>query len=98
MQCVVNLTHKICTFVHLDHGEHILKYYYDKCSSLPNTSTSLLSSTGDAKHEALEFAEKSEIDMIVVGHRGLGALRRMIMGSFSNYILSHAKCDVLIVK
>jgi len=33
-----------------------------------------------------------------MGSRGLGPLKGIFMGSVSSYIVSHAKCPVLIVK
>ncbi len=44
------------------------------------------------------YAEEHGMDTIVVGSRGLGAIKRMLLGSFSQYLLSHAKCDVILVK
>ncbi len=43
-------------------------------------------------------AEKNEVDLIVMGSRGLGPIKGIFMGSVSSYIVSHAKCPVLIVK
>ncbi|MDU4202567.1 MAG: universal stress protein [Negativicoccus succinicivorans] len=44
------------------------------------------------------IAEKYNVDLIVMGSRGLGPLKGIFMGSVSSYIVSHAKCPVLIVK
>lgn len=43
-------------------------------------------------------AEKNDVDLIVMGSRGLGPIKGIFMGSVSSYIVSHAKCPVLIVK
>lgn len=45
-----------------------------------------------------EFAEKNGYDMIVIGSRGLGVIKGLVMGSVSNYVVNHAKCPVLVVK
>ena len=36
--------------------------------------------------------------MIVMGTRGLGTVRRTILGSVSDYVLHHAHCPVIICK
>lgn len=48
--------------------------------------------------EICNYAEKHDIDLIILGSRGLGAVKRLFLGSVSNYIVQHAQCHVLIVK
>lgn len=43
-------------------------------------------------------AEKAGADLIVMGNRGLGTLKGLLLGSVSTYVVSHAGCSVLIVK
>jgi nucleotide-binding universal stress UspA family protein len=45
-----------------------------------------------------EFAESEEIDLIVMGRRGLSGVNEFLVGSVSNYVLHHAPCSVLIDK
>ena len=44
-----------------------------------------------------KIAEKESADIIVVGTRGMGAVRRVVLGSVSDYVLHHAHCAVVIV-
>jgi len=44
------------------------------------------------------YAEEQGIDMIIVGSRGLGNVKRIFLGSVSNNIVQHAKCPVLVMK
>ena len=46
----------------------------------------------------VEFAEKEDIDLIVMGTRGLGGFRKLLLGSVSTGVVSHAHCAVLIVR
>lgn len=44
----------------------------------------------------LDTAEDRNVDVIVVGHRGYGAMRRLIMGSVSSKLAHHARCALLL--
>lgn len=46
----------------------------------------------------LQMADEIGSDLIVMGSRGLGPLKGIFMGSVSSYLVSRAKCPVLIVK
>ena len=51
---------------------------------------------GDPARRLLERAAAA--DLLVVGSRGLGAVRRLLLGTVSEKVLQHAPCPVLIVK
>ena len=51
---------------------------------------------GAAAHVILDVAEEQQVDLIVVGHRGLGAVQRFMMGSVSSQLAHHATCAVLL--
>ena len=46
----------------------------------------------------VEFAERREVDVIVVGTRGMGGFKKMLLGSVANSVLHYAHCSVLVVK
>ncbi len=46
----------------------------------------------------LEEAAAQESDLIVLGRRGISGIERFLIGGVSSSIVSHSKCDVLIVK
>jgi nucleotide-binding universal stress UspA family protein len=54
--------------------------------------------SGLPKKEILEKAESFDADLIVVGSQGQGAFSRLLLGSVSQYLATHAKCSVMIVK
>lgn len=56
-----------------------------------------LSLSGDPADAIVETARKRGADMIVVGHRGIGPVREMLLGSVSQKILHQAPCNVLTV-
>lgn len=45
----------------------------------------------------LRKADEREVDMLVVGHRGLNVIERAVLGSVSQYLVNNAKCSVLVV-
>lgn len=52
-------------------------------------------------HEAkqiVDFAQKQKFDLIVMGARGHGGIKQMILGSISNTVVHSSKIPVLIVK
>ncbi|MCL7022525.1 hypothetical protein MKW94_013648 [Papaver nudicaule] len=53
---------------------------------------------GDPKDIICQAAEQMDTDLVVVGSRGLGQIKRAFLGSVSDYCAHHAKCPVLIVK
>lgn len=46
----------------------------------------------------LEFADEAGSDLIVVGSRGLGGIREMVLGSVSHNVVQQARVPVLVVK
>lgn len=53
---------------------------------------------GDPASNIVGYAEKGGFNMIVMGSRGLGKFKGMVLGSTSRKVLQNAKCPVLIVK
>ncbi|GMY14365.1 universal stress protein YxiE isoform X2 [Fagus crenata] len=53
---------------------------------------------GDPKDMICQAAEQMHADLLVVGSRGLGKIKRAFLGSVSDYCAHHAKCPILIVR
>ena len=46
----------------------------------------------------VRLGEELEASLIVTGSRGLGGVRRALMGSVSDSVVRHAHCPVLVVR
>lgn len=62
---------------------------------MTETVSSRNTNVGD---ELIEIAKRYDVDLIVVGSRGMGELRSLLLGSVSHAIANNAHVDVLIIK
>ena len=46
----------------------------------------------------IDYAKKNNVDLIVVGTKGMTGLKHFLLGSVANNIISHAHCPVLAVR
>jgi len=46
----------------------------------------------------INHASRESVDLIIVGTRGLGGFRKLLIGSVSSGVVTHATCPVLIVR
>lgn len=53
---------------------------------------------GDARLLVLEEVRKEHVDLLVVGAHEKKRLQRLFMGSVAEWLLTHAKCDVLVMR
>ncbi len=45
-----------------------------------------------------DYASNEGVDMIVIGTHGRTGLKRLLLGSVANAVVSHARCPVLVVR
>ena len=53
---------------------------------------------GEPRTAITEFAEQNSCDVIVMGSRGLGVIKGLLLGSVSTYVIRNSKCPVMIVR
>lgn len=46
----------------------------------------------------LSYADSHQIDLIIMGSRGLGGFKKLLLGSVATGVSQHSKCPVLIIK
>eukprot|EP00808_Paulinella_micropora_P029471 g65765.t1 len=81
-------------------GKILLDHYLEVCKKyeITNVTGTLLCDHQNIKAKLVDFAAHHQIDTIFVGSRGLGVVARMLLGSFSNYVLEHAHCNVMVIR
>jgi nucleotide-binding universal stress UspA family protein len=66
-----------------------------EASGVPHT---LVFEDGRAGPVLVSVAERAEADLIVTGHRGLGAVAELLAGSVTQYVAHHAhRCPLVVV-
>ncbi|MFH5185891.1 universal stress protein [Paenibacillus sp. TAB 01] len=61
-------------------------------------ATARLLEGGPPARVILDYAEANGFELLIVGSRGLGTFKELLLGSVSNEIVQHAKIPVLVVK
>jgi nucleotide-binding universal stress UspA family protein len=64
----------------------------------PNLKVSTKLVEGRPSDKIIEAAKEGNFDIIVVGSRGLGGIKKLFLGSVSDRVANEAACPVLIVK
>jgi nucleotide-binding universal stress UspA family protein len=77
----------------------------DAEAALERTATALGDTTVTTRVERgapgvvlCDLAAELGADAIVVGSRGLGAIRRALLGSVSSYVVNNAPCPVVVIR
>jgi nucleotide-binding universal stress UspA family protein len=53
---------------------------------------------GEPGPSIVEYANKNQFDIVIIGSRGLNTLQEFVLGSVSHKVAKRANCPVLIVK
>jgi len=72
-----------------------------KCSEIANQKgltikTFLLQ--GNPASAILDYMKKEKFDLVIMGSRGLGKFKELILGSVSSKIVHHSPCAVLLIR
>src|SRR3954447_15079144 len=78
-------------------ARNVLDEQAKKIEAADETVTEAHLRLGRAPHEILAVAEQIGAGVVVIGSRGLGGLRRALLGSVSDSVLRHAHCPVFVV-
>lgn len=79
-------------------GQEIMKSYERKLESKDFRKARLLLKKGDAAHRIIETASSEGVELVVLGSRGRGGFKGLLLGSVSHKVTNHVGCPVLIVR
>ncbi|MFW9966865.1 MAG: universal stress protein [Candidatus Thorarchaeota archaeon] len=78
-------------------GEEILANAGRLASGLDCEVTELISH-GDPANKIVDIACEREVELIIMGSRGVSGIKRLFVGSISDKVVNHAPCPVMIVR
>jgi len=53
---------------------------------------------GDPREALVDVARREHADLLVVGSHGRSGLTKLLMGSVASHVVTHAPCNVLVVR
>jgi nucleotide-binding universal stress UspA family protein len=77
--------------------EKIFARATDICKA-KNVNPEMEARIGDAKEVICKAAKKYNPDLLIVGSHGSGVLKRVFLGSLSDYCVTHLQCPVVVVR
>jgi nucleotide-binding universal stress UspA family protein len=80
------------------HGRRLLDEQVGRIEEAGGVVAGALLRTGSPVDQILYASEELEAGLVVVGRRGLGGVKRLLMGSVSEGVVHHARCPVLVLR
>ncbi|MES1923039.1 hypothetical protein MHBO_004573 [Bonamia ostreae] len=71
---------------------------YNQLEQIENEKMGFLVQGDDNRETLIEAIEELEPEMVIAGSHGKGTVKRMLLGSTSEYLLHHSKIPVTIVR
>ena len=69
-----------------------------KITTYRGIDSKIIMKEGNVTNEIVKIAKKEQINLIIVGSKGLGKTARFFLGSVSNKLANNSPCSILIVK
>jgi nucleotide-binding universal stress UspA family protein len=82
-----------------ERNEQILMEAVQHAKSVhPHLTITQILIQGRPADKIVEIASTRDIDLVVMGSRGIGGIKGMLLGSVADRVADHAPCPVMIVK
>ena len=72
-----------------------------KCTEIANQKVLTIKTIllqGNPASAILDYNKKEKFDLVIMGSRGLGKFKELILGSVSSKIVHHSPCAVLLIR
>jgi nucleotide-binding universal stress UspA family protein len=79
-------------------GQQVLNSYEETAKERGLQNVDILLQEGDAAKRIMETANEIKCGLLILGSRGRGGFKDLLLGSVSHKVTSHADCPVLIAK
>jgi nucleotide-binding universal stress UspA family protein len=79
-------------------GQQILNSYEAKINERHLQNVRMLLQEGDAAQRIMETAREIKCGLVLIGSRGRGGFKELLLGSVSHKVTNHADYPVLVVK
>ena len=79
-------------------GQEILNSYEETAKERGLQNVRMLLEEGDAAQRIMETASEVKCGLLLLGSRGRGGFKELLLGSVSHKVTSHADCPILIAK
>ncbi len=79
------------------HSTQILKPLHARAAAA-GVEAHFETAVGHPAEQIIYHAEKRDVDLIVLGHRGRTAFERLLLGSVAKQVMNHASCAVLVAR
>ena len=63
-----------------------------------NVQTEVLWDVGSVTKAIVEYAEENNVNLIVLGTRGISGIKQMLLGSTASGVVTYSHCPVIVVK
>ena len=73
----------------------------DECSSIATKKRIVITTTlleGNPASTILEFSQSEKYEVIIIGSRGMGQFKELVLGSVSSKVIHHSSCPVLLIR
>lgn len=86
------------------YAQHDAKQVIDEANKvvqaegITKVKSSIIQAARSVVQEIIDHASSEKVGLIVIGTRGLGGFRRLLLGSVSGGVVTHASCDVLVIR